>query len=330
LGRLVASLIVVSIITFGLLKSVPGSFADLTNQNIGLGLDSVAGGAQSGTNTAQQATSEPSAVHEYLNFMQDLVTWHLPYTYKYPQLTIGDVIRQGFPITLTIAFFAVLFTVLLALPVGLAAALWKYTWFDRTLMTVSTALTALPSYLFVLILVLVFSSWLGLLPTGGWDGPKDLVIPVAALALEGIAPEARYVRSSVLEELREEYVVAALAKGGVRRVVMIRHVLRNSLIPLVTVVGPHFAQLLTGTVFIEALLRIPGLGLFFATAAQSRDMPLLMGSTLFFALLLVFMNIVVDLSYRLLDPRIRYQNPIKTFKSRRKIRARVKEVAANG
>lgn len=330
LGRLVVTIIAVSIITFGLLKSVPGSFSELSSLNTGTGIGQVPGGPQNGTAPGSAGGVEPAAWQEYLLFMKDLVTWHLPHTYKYPQLTIGDVIALGFPITLTISALAMLLTLALALPVGLLAAFFKDRLLDRVLMFVSTTFTALPGYLFVLILVLVFAVTLRLLPTGGWTGPQNLVFPVVALALEGVAPEARYLRSSVLEQLREEYVVAALAKGGMRRTVMIRHVLRNSLIPMVTVAGPHFAHLLTGTVFIEALLRIPGLGLFFATAAQSRDMPLLMGSTLFFAIILVLMNMVVDLSYRVLDPRVRYQSPTRTFQSRRKLRARLKEVAARG
>lgn len=330
LGRVLLSIVAVSIITFCLLKLVPGSFTELAQRNIGLGLDQTSGGAQSGGVPGQPGFQEPAAWKEYLLFMHDLVTWNLPYTYKYPQLTIGDVISQGFPITFSIAVAATALTLVLAIPVGLLSALWKDTPFDRVAMFVSTTLTALPGYLFVLILVLVFALWLRWLPTGGWEGPSYMIIPVVALALEGVAPEARYVRSSVLEQLREEYVLAALAKGGIQRTVMIRHVLRNSLIPLVTVAGPHFAHLLTGTVFIEALLRIPGLGLYFATAAQSRDMPLLMGSTLFFAVILVLLNLLVDLSYRILDPRVRYLNPVKTFRSRRDIRARLREVAARG
>jgi len=327
--RLLLSVVAVSLLTFALLKSVPGSFAQLASSNIGIGLDQTSGGVQT-ADGGQGTFQEPPAWLEYLQFMKALITWDLPYTYKYPQLTIGDVISQGFPITFTIAVSATLLTLLMAIPTGLAAALFKDSVLDRLLMVVSTALTALPGYLLVLILVLVFASGLGWLPTGGWDSPLSMVIPVGALALEGVAPMARYVRSSVLEQLREEYVVAALAKGGVRRTVMVRHVLRNSLIPLVTVAGPYFASLLTGTVFIEALLRIPGLGLYFATAAQSRDMPLLMGSTLFFALLLVVMNMLVDLSYRVLDPRVRFQSPLKTFSSRREARLRLKEVAARG
>lgn len=327
-ARLVVSIIAVSIITFALLKSVPGSFGELANMNVGLGLDQTAGGAQTGTGGVFGG-SEPAAWQQYLLFMGQLVSGDLPHTYKYPQLTIGDVIAQGFPITLTLASASIVLTLAMAVPIGLAAAFWKDSLFDRALMAITTALTALPGYLFVLILVLIFSLGLGLLPTGGWDSPRNMIIPVAALALEGVAPQARYVRSSVLEQLREDYVIAALAKGGQQRTVMVRHVLRNSLIPLVTVAGPYFAHLLTGTVFIEALLRIPGLGLYFATAAQSRDMPLLMGSTLFFAIILVLMNLLVDLSYRVLDPRVRYQTPAQTISRRRRRRAQLRKVATS-
>ncbi|MFW6597527.1 ABC transporter permease [Propionibacteriaceae bacterium Y2011] len=324
--RLVVSILAVSMITFGLLQTVPGSFGELANMNIGLGLDQTAGGPQDGNNAG--SGGEAPAWLQYLGFMQSLVTGDLPYTYKYPQLTIGDVIAQGFPITATLAVLAIILTLALAIPIGLMAAVWKDSLFDRILMTLTTALTAMPGYLFVLVLVLIFALGLGWLPTGGWEGPIYLVIPVTAMALEGVASQARYVRSSVLEQLREDYVTAALAKGGTQRIVMVQHVLRNSLIPLVTVAGPYFAQLLTGTVFIEALLRIPGLGLYFATAAQSRDMPLLMGSTLFFAILLVTMNMLVDLSYRVLDPRVRYSSPAASIRSRRARAATFKKEAA--
>jgi peptide/nickel transport system permease protein len=134
-----------------------------------------------------------------------------------------------------------------------------------------------------------------------------MIMPVLALALGPVAVLARYVRSSMLETLREEYVTAAFAKGGPYSTVVIRHALRNSLIPLVTVVGPLLAGLMTGTVFVETLFRIPGLGLYFTQAAASRDMPLLMGTTLFFALILMVVNLIVDLIYGALDPRIRVE-----------------------
>lgn len=149
-----------------------------------------------------------------------------------------------------------------------------------------------------------------------WDMGPSYKYP--ALTVEGIIGDAfpvsatiavlaRYVRSAVIETLREEYVTTAIAKGGPGRTIMVRHVLRNSLIPVVTVVGPIVASLMAGTVFIETMFRIPGLGQYFTGAATSRDMPLLMGTTLFFAALLVITNVIVDVSYGILDPRTRME-----------------------
>lgn len=305
LVRLIVSLIAVSLITFGLLQAVPGSFADLSQMNVGSGLGDGATAEQDAL--AAREDEEPPAWEQYLTFMKGAATWDMGNSYKYPQLTIEDIIAQGFPVSLTLASLATLLTLIIAIPLGLIAAVKKDKFADYGSMTTLTAMTALPGYLAALVLILLLASWLGLLPTGGWSGPENVIIPVVALAVQPAATLARYVRTSVLESLREEYVVAAYAKGGTKRTVLTRHVLRNSMIPLVTVVGPMFAQLAVGTVFIEALMSIPGLGMFFAVGARTRDMPLLMGATLFFALLLMVINLLVDLSYRLLDPRIRHQ-----------------------
>jgi ABC-type dipeptide/oligopeptide/nickel transport system permease component len=308
-ARVAFSLVVVSIITFGLLQLVPGSFAELSDSNLGSGLGG--DGAVDVGVTGAVPGSQP-AWESYLDFMGGALTWDMPASFKYPQLSVDQIIEQAFPVSLSLALLATILTLVIAVPVGLLAAVRKDRLADYGSMVVLTSWAALPGYLISLVLVLVFSSWLGWLPSGGWDGPENLVIPVVALALAPAASLARYVRSSVLEALREDYVLAAYAKGGSKSVVLTRHVLRNSLIPLVTVVGPMFAQLATGTVFIEALLGIPGLGQFFAVGARTRDMPLLMGATLFFALLLMVLNLVVDLSYRLLDPRVRHQALTRT------------------
>lgn len=303
--RLLLSMFAVSVITFALLQLVPGSFQQLSGDNVGSGLGATA--TVTNGEAATHAGSAHSAVWQYLTFMKGVVTWDMGPSYKFPQLTVQDVITQAFPVSLTLAVLATVLTLAIAIPIGLLSAVKKDTSADYGPMFVLTTAAALPGYLAALVLILLLSTWLGLLPTGGWDGARTMVIPVLALAVHPIATLARYVRSSVLENLREEYVVAAYAKGGSKPTVLTRHVLRNSLIPLVTVVGPMFAHLATGTVFIEALMGIPGLGLYFTVAARSRDMPLLMGTTLLFAFLLMVMNLLVDLSYRVLDPRIRYQ-----------------------
>lgn len=326
--RLVVSLIVVSIITFVLMQLVPGSYSDLQGTDVGSGLGDT--GTQSGDSGGSGGDDDGPLWKTYLSFMKGAVTWNMPASYKYPQLSIDQIIEQGFPVSLTIAFLSMIITLAIAIPTGLIAAVMKDRFLDYGSMFGFTVLTALPGYLFALVLVLIFASWLRLLPTGGWSGPQYAIIPVLALGLEHVARMARFVRSSVLEALREEYVVAAYAKGGKAKTIWTRHVLRNSLIPVVTVAGPMFASMATGTVFIEALMNIPGLGLFFSVAARTRDLPLMMGSTLFFAVLLMVLNLLVDLSYRLLDPRIRHQSLRSSTRSRRQARARDKAVISSG
>lgn len=322
--RLVVSLFVVSIITFVLMQLVPGSYSDLQGADVGSGLGDTAG-TQTGGTAAGGNDQEP-VWQTYLSFMKGAVTWDMPASYKYPQLTVNEIIEQGFPVSLTIALLSMVLTMAIAIPAGLIAAVMKDRFMDYGSMFGFTVLTALPGYLLALVLVLIFASWLRWLPTGGWSGPQYAIIPVLALGLEHVARMARFVRSSVLESLREEYVVAAYAKGGTQRTIWTRHVLRNSLIPVVTVAGPMFANMATGTVFIEALMSIPGLGLFFSVAARTRDLPLMMGATLFFALLLMVLNLLVDLSYRLLDPRIRHQSLRASARSRRQARTRTEAV----
>lgn len=303
--RLVVSLVAVSIITFTLLQLAPGNFADL--QRISSGATTIGSAGTEDVMAAFESRygADIPAWKQYLIFMKGALTWDFGPSYKYPTLEIQEIIAKAFPISATLAILSVALALLIALPVGVFAALRQNSAADHVAMFLVTLGHALPGFLSAAFLVLLLTATLHLLPSSGWEGPQNLIMPVLALAIGPAAVLARYVRSSMLETLREEYVTAAFAKGGPRRTVIVRHALRNSLIPLVTVVGPLLASLMTGTVFIEALFRIPGLGLYFATAAASRDMPLLMGSTLFFAVILMVTNLVVDLIYGVLDPRIR-------------------------
>lgn len=304
-ARLVLSLLAVSVLTFTLLQLAPGNFADLQRVNSGatnfggVGTEALAG------ELASRYGDDVPIWKQYFIFMKGAVVWDFGPSYKYASRDVQDIIAEAFPVSATLALIAVVLALLIAVPIGVFTALRHNSKTDHGTMFLVTLGHALPSYLTAAFLILLFSATLKWLPSGGWSGPANLILPVLALSLGPAAVLARYVRSSMLETLREEYVTAALAKGGPRHTVIIRHVLRNSLIPLVTVVGPLLAALMTGTVFVEALLRIPGLGLYFANAAASRDMPLLMGTALFFALILMVTNLVVDLLYSVLDPRIR-------------------------
>lgn len=321
--RLVLSLFVVSVLTFGLLSLAPGSFGGI--QAAGAGSTGLASGRTVDLTTqVQQRYGEDIPVWEqYGNWLGPALTGDLGYSYKYPESTVGALVFDRLPVSLALATIAMVVALAVALPAGILAATRRNSAWDHGSMFVLTTATAFPTYLAGILLVLIFCSWLHWLPTGGWAGPEYAVLPVLALAIAPAGMMARYVRSSVLEVQREEYVVAAVAKGGSPGVVMRRHVLRNALMPLVTVAGPLLAGLVVGTIFIETIFGVPGIGGLFTQAAQLRDMPLLMGTTLTFALLLMLMNLFVDLSYAVLDPRTRAGLGLSAEPARRPIGADV-------
>lgn len=305
IARMILCLIAVSLLTWILLQLAPGDFAGI--QEVGGGTVGLAqqASAEQQSGLAARYGADIPGWQQYLTFMVGAVTGDMGPSYRYTHMTVEQIIAHAFPISAGLAIGAVVIAVVVAVPLGILAAVRRKSIWDTGTMFVATLGHGLPNYLAGLVLVLIFSSALNLLPPFGWRGPENMILPMIALAVSPIAMLARYVRNSVLENLREEYVVAAKAKGGRFRTIMARHVLRNSMMPLVTVIGPMFAGLATGTIFVESIFGIPGLGRYFTEAAAQRDMPLLMGSTLFFAALLMVMNLLVDLVYALLDPRVR-------------------------
>lgn len=303
--RIALSLVAVSLITFGLLQAAPGDFADI--QALSQGASQLGGGraAETVSNIASRYGSDVPVWQQYLNFMGGVIRWDMGPSFGYPNQTVQGIIAAAFPVSALLAILAVSLALIVGVPVGVVAALRRNQLADYFPMFLLTLWYSIPSYLAAILLMLLFTTGLGILESSGWGDPQHLILPVLALALAPAALLARYVRSSVIETLNEEYVVVAYAKGGPPRTVVVRHVLRNSLIPLVTVLGPLLAGLMTGTVFVETIFRVPGLGKFFVDAARLRDMPLLMGTALLFALIIMVMNLIVDLLYRVLDPRIR-------------------------
>lgn len=297
----------VSLLTFVMLQLAPGSFADISAITSGATMTSQGQREEVMSSFQNRYGDEIPAWQQYLIFMKGAVTWDMGPSYKYPSRTVQEIIAGAFPVSASLAILAVLLALVIAVPIGVIAARKRNGWLDNTLMFLVTVFHSVPSYLMGVFLILLLVGALHLLPSGGWDGPQNMVMPVLALALGPMAVIARYVRSAVIETLREDYVTTAIAKGGSPATVMVRHVLRNSLIPVVTVVGPIVAGLMSGTVFIETMFRIPGLGTYFTGAATSRDMPLLMGTTLFYAALLILTNALVDVSYGFLDPRTRME-----------------------
>lgn len=304
--RMFLSLIVISMLTFALLEAAPGSFADIQRLTTGASALTNDMAVEVASQMTARYGDEIPAWKRYLIFMKGALVWDFGPSYKYPQMTIQEIIATAFPISATLAVMSVALSLLVALPLGILAAVRQNSWLDYFTMFLATLGHSLPNYLVGVGLMLLFSKYLGLLPTSGWTEPKHVIMPLLALSIGSVAGISRYIRSSLLDNLRKLYVTTVRAKGGGFRAVVFGHALRNSLIPLITVLGPMLARLMTGTLFIEALFGIPGLGLYFADAARSRDMPLLMGATMFFALILMTMNLLVDLAYGFLDPRIRF------------------------
>lgn len=306
LGFIVASLLVVSAVTFLLMEAAPGDFLEIER-----------------IQREQQGTSFEATEHalpywqekfnpeyplykRYYLYMKDAVVFDFGPSFRYPRTNIETIIGTTFPISASLAFAGVGLAVVVGVPLGIVAALKRNTWIDYLTMFLSMLGQVIPAYVIAVFLMFLFSRWLRWLPTQGWGEPKHLVMPVIALAMGPIGIIARYIRSSLLDALKQDYIRTAWAKGGNYLRVVVGHALRNSLIPLITVLGPQLGALMIGTVFVEGIFRIPGLGTFFAGAAQSRDYPMLVTSTLFYAAILMLMNLAVDIAYRFLNPRIQF------------------------
>ena len=229
-------------------------------------------------------------------------------------LPVGELIVTRLPVTVPLTLLAAGFMIAAAIPLGVFAATRHRRWGDYLTMTLSQLGVAVPGFWAGLLLILLFSVRLGWMQSGGfdgwaaglWHGLRSLLLPAVALGLFQFAVLARTTRSALLEVLREEYVKTARAKGVAERTVLFRHALRNALIPIVTVAGIQLGQLLAGSIILESVFYLPGLGRLTLAAISARDLPVVQGVVLFVASMIVIVNAAVDILYGILDPRIRY------------------------
>jgi peptide/nickel transport system permease protein len=227
--------------------------------------------------------------------------------------SVGQAINERLGITLALALFGFLITLAIAVPAGVLAALRQNTWVDQAVMTVALAGVSLPNFWLGLMLIVLFSVTLDLLPAGGYVplaegfGPwfRSLILPSFSLAMLQVGLLARITRSAMLEVLRQDYIRTARAKGLARITVVGKHALKNALVPVITVIGIIFSLLLSGSVVIETVYSLPGLGRLLATSILSRDYPVIQGGLLVSAAMFVFVNLAVDVLYALIDPRLR-------------------------
>ena len=229
-------------------------------------------------------------------------------SFRYTDQSVNDIIRQGFPVTLTYGAWSFLVAVVVGVSLGIAAALYHNSWLDYLAVGVSIGAQVLPNFVMAPILTLVFTLWLGWLPGGGWQGGQwpYLVMPVIALSTSFMASIARITRSSMLEVLNADFIRTARAKGLSRRRIVFGHALKPTMLPVLSYLGPAFVGMITGSVVIDVFFATGGIGQFFVNSALNRDYPVIMGVTILAGALTVLFNLVVDLLYAWIDPRIRY------------------------
>ena len=229
-------------------------------------------------------------------------------SFRYTDQSVNDIIRQGFPVTLTYGAWSFVVAVLAGVSLGIAAALRHNSFLDYLAVGVSIGAQVLPNFVMAPILTLVFTLWLGWLPGGGWQGGQwpYLVMPVIALSTSFMASIARITRSSMLEVLNADFIRTARAKGLSRRRIVFGHALKPTMLPVLSYLGPAFVGMITGSVVIDVFFATGGIGQFFVNAALNRDYPVIMGVTILAGALTVLFNLVVDLLYAWIDPRIRY------------------------
>ena len=242
---------------------------------------------------------------QYITYMKDLVHGDFGLSLKKRGRTVNQIIAEKFPVSAKLGVCAILVAFFAGVPLGSVAAFKRGKAVDNVILLFSTAGIAIPSFLSSTLLMYIFSVKLKILPSLGLDTPQSYIMPVIALALYPTFYIARLMRSSMLDVIGQDYMRTARAKGVSPMASIFKHALRNAILPVITYMGPLLASLLTGSFIIEKIFTIPGLGHEFVGAITSRDYPMIMGTTIFLAVFIIVMNVLVDIAYAFVDPRIK-------------------------
>ncbi|MGH7772123.1 MAG: ABC transporter permease [Candidatus Binatia bacterium] len=253
---------------------------------------------------AKYHLDEPLAI-QYTRYLKELIRGDLGPSYKYIDRSVNRIVLETFPISAALGLLALAFAIIFSFPAGLCAAYYHNSWIDRWCLLLATLGISLPHFILGALLIWIFSLQLGWFQAGRWGEINNMVLPTVTLGAAPASYLSYLLRSTMLETLGEDFIRTARAKGLRETVVLFKHALRNSLVPLLTVLGPLTAALLTGSFVVEYVFAIPGMGRFFITAVTDRDYPLIMGVTLVYTTILVCANFLVDLFYTLVDPRIK-------------------------
>jgi oligopeptide transport system permease protein len=254
---------------------------------------------------------DESLPKQYLRYMGDILHGDLGPSFRYKDFTVNQLIAQALPASMLLGGLSLLVAVAFGLSAGIIAALKQNSWLDYGAMSLAVIGISVPLFVIGPVIKLVLALQLKWLPTSGWLGGRNgalvLIMPVITLSFPYFASIARLARASILEVLRSDYIRTARAKGLKESTIVFKHVLKGAMLPVVSYLGPAFAGIITGTVVVETIFTIPGMGRFYIQAATNRDYTLIMGDVIVFSLILVVMNFLVDIVYGFLDPRISYK-----------------------
>lgn len=300
----IPTILAMTAVTFVIMTLTPGSPFDVANSN-GIPPETIA-------NLERLYGLDKPIYERFAIYVWNSLHGDFGVSYVYRPQQVSDIIGRTMPISLELGVFATLFALVFGLFFGIIAAVNQNRWPDYVSVTTSILFYSMPNFVMGYLLILLFVIYLPKLginlgfQVGGWETPQDRILPVIALGAAPLATLARFTRSSMIDIIRSDYVRTARAKGLSEQKVIFKHVLKNALIPVITLVGPIFAAVGTGSFFVENVFNIPGMGKFFVTSMQNKDQTMILAVTLVYGVFLAAMNLIVDLLYGVIDPRIRY------------------------
>jgi oligopeptide transport system permease protein len=245
---------------------------------------------------------------QYIKYLKGLITWDLGPSFKYEGRTVNDIIREGFPVSFILGLEAITIALFSGVILGTFAAVKRSRWQDNLAMVFAVVGISVPNFIMATFLQYLFSMQMDLLPVARWGSFAHSILPALSLAALPTAFIARLTRANMVEVLEQDYVQTARSKGLSTQQVVFKHVLKNSLLPVLTYLGPLTSAILTGSFIVEKIFGIPGLGGWFVNSITNRDYTVIMGVTVFYSALLMLCVLVVDLMYTVIDPRIRFEN----------------------
>ena len=300
LTGLIGVLLAVSALTFFLMHAIPGGPFDVMGGDKAVAIPE---------ETRRQLMAlyglDRPVWQQYLIFLRNAAHLDFGYSFTSSGRTVLEIIRDQWPYSIQLGLLTLAFSTVVGMGLGIGAGVRPNSWIDHLGTTVSIVCLVVPSFVFAVLLQFVFAVKLQWVPTGGWDSPRQWILPVLANSLGPILTLQRYTRSAVAEALHAPHVRTARAKGLSGARILFVHVLRNALTPIVTVAGPLVAHLIVGSFFVESIFRIPGIGFYWVTAIANRDYPMIMASTMVWTVLISLTYMVTDVLYALIDPRVR-------------------------